>query len=91
MTTEHKITVEVRAKLDWTNTPPRYRVFVDDNLLTERDFIWGPDIYIRENILVNLEPGEHQLLIDQVNTAGTISTDHVTVDGAESAFNFTTL
>ena len=50
---EHKITVDVYAK--WGETPPRYRVYLDNHLLTERDFIWpGHQTFIREHILVNL-------------------------------------
>jgi len=50
------ITVDVYCT-DITNAP-RYRVFVDNYLITERNFVFDEQ-YVRENIFVNLAPGEH--------------------------------
>jgi hypothetical protein len=87
--TEHNITVDVYAS--WGDIFPRYRVFVDNDLLTERDFTWsGHDTFIRENIIVTLEPGEHVLRVEQINTGGTIRTENVVVDGQASSCQFTT-
>jgi len=87
--TEHVITVDVYAH--WGEKPPKYRVFVDNNLLTERDFLWsGSDTYVRENIIVNLEAGPHQLLIQQINTDGVIQPKNVTIDGVASSMDFVT-
>lgn len=84
---EHKLTVDVYAHCGEGN--PRYRVFVDNDLLTERDFTWpGHEIFIRENIIVNLNPGSHILKVEQINTVGTIQVKNVTVDGIASATNF---
>ena len=86
---EHKILADVYA--DKATGTPRYRIFVDGDMLAERDFVW-PDyeIIVRENILVNLEPGEHQLEIIQVNNEGTIEVRNVTVDGISSSMVFNT-
>jgi hypothetical protein len=87
--TEHKLTVDVYAH--WGDIPPRYRVFVDGDLLTERDFTWGSaHIYIRENIIVNLDPGTHILTVEQINNAGTIRTENVTLNGVASSYEFVT-
>ena len=73
---EYKLTADVYAS--WSDEPPRYRVFVDGELMTERDFVWqGHEIYIRENIVVNLEPGQHKLLVEQVGTNGIIRAKNV--------------
>ena len=32
-----------------------YRVCVDDDLITERDWIWEEKFYLNENIIVNIE------------------------------------
>jgi hypothetical protein len=87
---EHVITVDVYAS--WSDVAPRYRVYVDNDLLTERDFIWGSrDIYIRENIIVHLEAGQHSLRVDHVNNSnGSIRTENVTVNGAPSTYLFNT-
>ena len=84
---EHVITVDVYARQG--DQPPRYRIYVDNNLLTERDFVWpGHEIYIKENILVNLEPGQHNLTVEQINSFGSIQAKNVTVNGAPSSWDF---
>ena len=84
---DHKITADVYAH--WGEVEPRYRVYVDNDLLTERDFIWpGHEIFIRENIVVRLEPGAHILRIEQVNTGGSIEIRNITVDGEPSTNEF---
>lgn len=50
---------------------PVYRVYVDDQLLTERDFIWEYSRhYISEHIEVLLEPGWHELKIENCSGPG---------------------
>lgn len=86
---EHNLTVDVHAS--WGDVCPRYRVYVDGDLLTERDFIWpGSTQYIKENIIVNLSAGSHTLQVEQVNTGGTIRTENVTLDGVASSYEFVT-
>ena len=61
-----KITVDVYC--EWDITPPIYRVYVDDCLLTERTYIWKNfNAFIKENLIVNLEQGTHSLKIESVN------------------------
>jgi len=80
---EYTITVDVHST--WHGEYPRYRVYVDSDLLTERDFIWnGNDTFVRENLLVELAAGEHSVVIEQIGTAGTIITQNVTVNGVSS-------
>ena len=43
---------------------PVYRVYVDNDLLTERSWIWPTyEIFIREQIEVDVEPGAHRVTI----------------------------
>lgn len=82
-----RITVDVYAS--WSDKPPAYRVYVDKDLLTERDFIWSSHSqFIRENILVNLAPGKHTVIVEQINNNGVIKTKNITVNGAPSASEF---
>lgn len=84
---QYHLTVDVYA--DWETVSPRYRIYVDNDLLTERDFIWDSNTYICENIFVNLEYGKHVLRIDHVNSLGKISVKNVTLDGNPSLMEFT--
>jgi len=48
-------------------TDSRYRVYVDDDLITERSWIWDNGIKLLENIWLNLENNkEYKLRIDPV-------------------------
>lgn len=86
----HLITVDIYASGGDSN--PRYRVYVDRDLLTERDFTWpAHEIYIKENIEVNLTPGAHNVRIEQVGTNGKIHAKNITVDGASSKADFITV
>ena len=81
------ITVDVYAH--WGDRQPKYRVYVDNELMTERDFIWpGHEIYIKEHITVNLEPGVHSVDIEKISTHGTIIAKNVTVNGQASDTQF---
>lgn len=85
--TPHIITVDVYAS--WGDNPPRYRVYVDNDLLTERDFTWpGSQVYIKEHIEVNLSVGVHTVRIEQVGTNGKIDPRNITLNGAPSRHEF---
>ncbi len=89
MMSQHIITADVYAH--WGEVSPRYRVYVDSDLLTERDFGWpGHEVFIRENIVVDLEPGTHQLRIEQVGKQGKIQVKNVMLDGSASNMQFVT-
>jgi hypothetical protein len=86
---QHTITADVYAH--WGATSPSYRVYVNNDLLTERDFGWpGHEVFIRENIVVGLKPGVHQLRIEQIGNNGKIQVKDITVDGVASNAQFTT-
>jgi hypothetical protein len=84
---EHIITVDLYAS--WGDVPPCYRVYMDNDLLTERDFIWnGTEKFIRENIIVKLGPGAHALRIEQINNSGTLRAENVVHNGNASSLDF---
>lgn len=63
---ESVITVDIYC--NWDAEPQAYRVYVDDDLLTERTYLWrNTDQYVQENIIVHVEPGQHQLKIIPVD------------------------
>jgi len=85
---QHLITADVYAQ--WGEASPSYRIYVNNHLLTERDFGWpGHEVFIRENIVVDLNPGVHRLRIEQIGNNGKIQVKNITVDGAPSTLTFT--
>ena len=59
MTAEH-VLVKCDVYCDWQNQPPVYRLFVGDELFTERTYIWREQ-YLEELIPVYAEPGEYHI------------------------------
>lgn len=64
---------------------PSYRVFVDDEMLTERSWVWPAyEIFITENIEVDLPPGAHRLSVRECNCDPVFHTQNMTINGAPS-------
>lgn len=48
---------------------PRYRIYLDDELITERTFSWSSvDTYVEEHGLLTLSDGPHVLRVESVTT-----------------------
>lgn len=75
------LTIDVYCHRDWDSSPV-YRVYVDDDLLTERTWAWPSyETYIKEHIEVEVEHGAHQVKIYNCAPNNNISFKNVTVDG----------
>lgn len=48
---------------------PRYRIYVNGELFTERNYIWKGTQYLRENLQIDAEPGEYTILLEKVDPA----------------------
>jgi hypothetical protein len=46
---------------------PRYRIYVNNELFTERTYIWKGVKYVRENLQVNAPPGEYTIKIEKID------------------------
>lgn len=74
------LTVEVICH--WSVDPPAYRIFVDDDLMTERTFGWaGYQFYIRESLAVDVAAGMHNLRLENLGPNGKFTLRNMTVDG----------
>jgi hypothetical protein len=61
---------------------PTYRVYVDDEMLTERTWSWPIyEVFVKEMIEVNVEPGAHRLEIRECNCDAVFYVKDVTVNG----------
>lgn len=47
--------------------PPRYRCYVNDELFTERTWIWT-DQYLEENIQIQAEPGHYTVRFELLDS-----------------------
>jgi len=68
--------------------PPRYRVYVDNDLITERTFTWGSSHYIEETVILEAPVGQHRLRVENVDPAlGTFTVEQIKLDGIPPAGN----
>ena len=64
MTAEH-VLVKCDVYCDWQDQPPVYRLFVGNELFTERTYIWQEQ-YLEELIPVYAEPGKYEIRYELV-------------------------
>ena len=57
-----KMQLDVHAK--WNTHPPMYRVYVNDELFNERNYMWQPTEYVTEILQISAEPGEDTVRIE---------------------------
>lgn len=68
-----------------------YRLYIDDDLYTERTFRWDSKItYIEENSFSDLEPGGHSIRLVSCQVNNGFELRNITVDG-ESVSNMFTI
>lgn len=66
---EQKLEVDVHAH--WNETAPVYRLYVNNEMLTERTFSWTSyQYYLKEHLYCNLDTGVHTLLLENLDCAG---------------------
>ena len=64
--TKQYVRVVCNVACEWEGLPPIYRVYVNDELFTERTWIWRDDFYLREEIQIEAEPGDYNIRYELV-------------------------
>jgi hypothetical protein len=59
------ICVEAEIHCRWNEEPPVYRAYVNDELFTERTFIWT-DCYLIETLQLAVAPGKYQIRVEKI-------------------------
>jgi len=61
----------VVAKCDiyckWTGPYPRYRCYVNDELFSERTWLWH-DVYLEESLQIQAAPGKYTVRVELLDT-----------------------
>lgn len=66
---------------EWNQIPPKYRLFVNDELFVERTYIWK-DFYLDEDIPIEAPPGIYQIRYELLGDSGcSIKIKNVRVEG----------
>lgn len=77
---ECHITAEVHCH--WSESPPVYRIFVDDEMLLERVFAYpGYNNAIEENIICDLPNGIHSIRLENITGNGNFKFQNIKVMG----------
>jgi hypothetical protein len=72
----------------WSENPPVYRIYVNGDMLTERTFGWpGYQVFIRENIICNLEVGIHVIRIENCSPSGSFELKNLMIEGGPAAIH----
>jgi hypothetical protein len=54
-----------------TDIQEEYRIYLDDTLMTERSWIWSNDVFIKENMYVNIDlSARHRIRVERVQDRG---------------------
>ena len=70
--------VSLQAEIRCARQSPEaaYRIYVGNNLMTERTWIWGTDIAINEHVQIDLHIGQGKFRLEPVNCSPTTFTIH---------------
>jgi len=74
------VVVRADVSLEWQGNPPNYRIYVGNEMFTERTWIWQEQ-YLEERLVVNAPPGKYNLRWELVPPAqGTIEVKNVRIE-----------
>lgn len=88
---EYEITVDIYGV--WSEEPPVYRIYIDDEMMCERGFYAMEYEFCKDKMLVELEPGtEHTFRFEQLPTRyqhNTLGYKNIRLNGDPVAHTFT--
>jgi hypothetical protein len=86
----HNIQIQYDVHCEWHNTPPVYRLYVNNELFAERTYIWQ-DQYLEEVVPIDAVAGDYVIRYELVG-AGTLTATNPQVNhGAAHFVDNTTL
>lgn len=60
--------IEFEVYAVWYKSAPAYRIYVDNELMTERTFLGKEYEFYRERVCVKLDPGKHTFIFEKLPT-----------------------
>ena len=75
------------VSVDWQGDPPNYRIYIGNEMFTERTWIWQEQ-YLEEMLVVNAPPGKYNLRWELVPPAqGKIEVTNIRIEhGSDHAY-----
>lgn len=84
------VQVQYDVFCDWQGSPPVYRLYVNNELFTERSFIWN-DRYLQEVIAIDAVPGEYSIQYELIGAGQLTATNPQVNHGSAQFINNNTL
>jgi hypothetical protein len=76
--------LEVSVHAHWNDNPPVYRLYVNEEMFTERTFGHTPyQFYLIEHIFCNLVTGVHSLILENLDDNAKFKLEDLKVNGVE--------
>ena len=60
--------IEFDLHCEWKTHPPAYRLYVNNEMFTERTYIWGGTQYLTEMIQLEAPPGTYAIRIENLGS-----------------------
>ena len=78
--TRRFVIIKADVAVTWDGNPPNYRIYVNNEMFTERTWIWKNE-YLEEMLQISAPPGEYKLRWELVPPAtGKISVNNVRIE-----------
>jgi hypothetical protein len=89
----HFVLAEFDIYCKWESLPPAYRLYVNDELFTERDWIWPSNYNLTQMLQIQAAPGEYKVRLETVGTRPAVFTtnNYVVIDGNANWINNSTI
>ena len=60
--------IEFDLYCEWKTNPPAYRVYVNDEMFTERNYVWSGPQYLTEILQLSAPAGRYKVRIENLGT-----------------------
>jgi hypothetical protein len=69
----------------WSEKAPTYRLYVNNELQTEREYKFNNnEVYLKERLPLFLEPGEYTIVVENVSHSGVFTSDNLNIELGEA-------
>lgn len=58
------VAMQIDIHCQWYKSPPMYRLYVNNELFSERNYIWQAGEFLRENLVISAPPGQYTVRIE---------------------------
>ena len=76
--------IEFDLYCDWQTNPPAYRVYVNNEMFTESNYVWSGPQYLTEMLQLDAPPGKYKVRIENLGEGNFKIRNMRCVDGEAS-------